>query len=96
MNGYFRSTAHTGTGDIQLRDLPFTVASGNNNYAVLTIGESFNLTKSTDTVLTGYVIPGTDRVQLRQMDTDTSTTSTAKVTMEIGFDLLFRLVYRTA
>ena len=96
VNGYFRSTAHTGTGNIQLRDLPFTVASGNNNYAVLTIGESFNLTKSTDTVIGGYAIPNTDRIQLRQMDTDTATTSTANVVMDTAFDLLFTLVYRTA
>ncbi len=96
VNGYFRSTAHTGAGSIILRDLPFTAASGSNNYAVLNIGESFNLTKSTDTVIAGYVIPGTDRVQLRQMDTDTATTSTQNVSMDTAFDLLFTIIYRTA
>jgi hypothetical protein len=95
INGYFRSTAHTGTGNIELTGLPFTVASGAGNYGVINVGETINLTISNDTYLTGYANPGTTTIILRQISTQ-NPTSTAFINMDTGFDLLFTVTYRTA
>ena len=95
VNGYFRSTAHTGTGNITISNLPFTVSAGNDEYGVLNIGECFNLGKSADTVLTGYANPSSTYITLRQITTAATTTVTSSVPMDTGFDILFTCTYRT-
>ena len=94
--GYYRIASATGTGDLHITGLPFTVESGAGNYAVVTIGETINLSHTSGTTLSGYALPSNAKLAITQIDYTGTGTSTSLVPIDAAHDLLFQCVYRAA
>ena len=95
-NGYVQSMVHTGGGSqIKIGGFPFTVASGADQYGVPSYGEITTLTKSSDTVLSGYILPTDSRMLITQIST-TSSGTTSNIAFDVAFSVLFTVTYRVA
>ena len=95
-NCYIGVTSHTGSGSqIKIGGFPFNVAIGADQYGVPSFGEIGSLTKSSDTFVSGYMLPSDSRMLLQQIST-TSICTTSNIAFDATFSILFTVTYRAA
>ena len=95
VNIYVDTTSHTGTGSLRVGGLPFTVKGGSDQYAAVSFGELVSVTKTADTIISGYTLPTTTTIGIQQIAIGTTETTTASVPMDGLSRLLLTVTYQT-
>ena len=95
VNIYVDTTSHTGAGSLRVGGLPFTVQSGSDQYAVVSFGELVNVTKTADTIISGYTLPTTTTIAISQITTGTTEATTSVLPMDGLARFLLTVTYQT-
>jgi len=93
IQGYISISAHDGTGDMFIADLPFVAFSTTNTFASATIGYLHNCSLSANNYATAYVVPTTNAIALVQSPVGGGA-STA-IPVDSAFAIMFSATYRT-
>jgi hypothetical protein len=95
VNIYVDTSSHTGAGSLRVGGLPFTVKAGSRQYAAVSFGELVNVTKTADTVISGYTLPTTTTIGINQIAIGTTEATTYGVPMDGLARLLLTVTYQT-
>ena len=87
VTGYINQTAHNGAGAMVIAGLPYA----SNNYAAVTIGYVKNLAISGGQVVTGYISPGGNTINIMQATVGGG--DSVAVPVDGGFDMVFSCTY---
>ena len=93
VQAYMNITAHTGTGNIQLSDLPFTSFATADRYATANIGYIQNCALTAGSFPLGFISPNTTFVGLYQNATGGG--AMVPVPMDTSFAIMYTATYRT-
>ena len=88
--GYMVWSAHTGTTDLEISGLPFSINSQANSFVGVTVGYVENLTLTANNTLLAFGVPGTTRIAFYQY---TGGSATTIVPMDTAAGLIFSITY---
>jgi hypothetical protein len=93
VQAYINISAHTGTGNIQLSDLPFTSFATADYYGTINIGYIQNCVLTAGNFPLGFISPNTTFAGLYQNPTGGGAMSA--VPMDTAFSIMYTATYRT-
>jgi hypothetical protein len=95
VNIYVDTTSHTGSGSLRVGGLPFTVQGGSDQYAAVSFGELVNVTKTANTIISGYTLPTTTTMAISQITTGTTEATTSGLPIDGLSRFLLTVTYQT-
>jgi len=88
-------SAHTGTGNMEVANLPFTISNTVNYNPSATIGRAHNWALGTGRIMVGWGDPGTTNITLHESTTDAASVTTAVVAVDSAATIFISLNYNT-